>query len=509
MNEVSEYDRVPPQAVEVEEGVLGAMLIEGEALEMALDRLTVREFYKAAHKHIFEALKTLHEAGSDCDMLSVEQFLRDKELLEKCGGAYYLSELTRSVSSAANIDYHAQILSEKATLRQVILEGLGIVKEAYSPDADPYDILDAWKQKLEEIEDKSFLEVPASSSQALSKVLTDTLEERNIKDGLVGVPSYLPIDRLTAGFPSKEVCYIAARPSMGKTGYMLTIIMNLILNGFNQPILIFSYEMDRDILLLRLMCMIAKVNMQLARRGKLNDQEKKKLTDAAKKMGVDATWNHQKQRLEIHSIEDSILFIEDDNMTDVGRMEAKARRIKKDHGLGMVCVDYLQLVPVWNTKQLNIGTREQEVAYISRSMKNQAKTFNVPYVVLSQLSRAVENRKGDNRPQLSDLRESGSIEQDATMVMFLYRPMYYNIKRTDEGISTKGLCEVILGKNRNGPTGTEKHEFIKEYALFDKWDEQKAALREGSGPPQQQQPWMQGKDDPGDYPNEIEDEYPF
>lgn len=503
----NEYDRIPPQAIEVEESVLGSMMIEDESKVLALDRLSPVDFYKEAHKHIFTAIEDLHSRGVETDMLSIEQELRDKELLEMAGGPGYLSEITRSAGSAANIDYHCQILTEKSTLRQVILKGLDIIKDAYSPDADPYDVLDSWKAAQQDVESRSFLDVPQSSSEAASQVLAETLEERNITDGMVGLPAHLPIDRLTAGFPAKEVCYIAARPSMGKTGYMLTIVKNLIESGFDKPILIFSYEMDTDILVLRLMCMIAHVDMQAARRGKLTDPEKVKLVEAASLMGVEASWDAGKKKITISSIQDSILFIEDDNMTDIDRMEAKARRVEIEHGLGMVCVDYLQLVPVWNTRDKNIGTREQEVSYISRSMKNMAKNFDVPFIVLSQLSRAVESRKGDNRPQLSDLRESGAIEQDATMVMFLYRPEYYGIKRDSEtGSSVKGLCEVILKKNRNGPVGTEKHRFIKEFALFTEWDEQAEALRDGPPESQQQIPWMQGKDDPGEA---GDNEYPF
>lgn len=504
-------NRVPPQAIEVEESVLGAMLMDNEALVMALDRLEPRDFYKPENRLVFKALECLHEDGGDTDILSVEQWLRSKELLVEVGGSGYISGLTRSVSSAANIDYHAQIISEKATLRDVILGGSELVKDAYSPDADPYDVLDKMKEIQQEIEKRSYLEIPQSSSKKAAEVLQDTIEERNVKDGMVGVPAYLPIDLLTAGFPKKELCYIAARPSMGKTGYMLTIVKNLLENGFSEPILIFSYEMDAGILILRLLCMMAKVNMHFARRGKLDAEEKGRLIKAAKRFGIDASWDQDTNKITIHSIENSMLFIEDDNEIDVDRMGAKTRRIKAEHGLGIVMVDYLQLVPVRNPRQKNLGTREQEVAYISKSLKKYAKAFDVPIIPLSQLSRKVEDRPGDNRPNLGDLRESGSIEQDATMVMFLYRPEYYDIKRTEEGVSTKGLCEVILKKNRNGPVGTRKHEFIKDYALFREWDEEKAALRDGSGDPQQAM-WMQGRDDPGENPTEeidLEEDAPF
>lgn len=503
--------RVPPQAVEVEENVLGAMMIEEEAKVLALDRLKAADFYKPAHKHIFNAIKRLHEKDQQADLLSVEQQLRRKELLAVCGGSGYLSELTRSVSSAANIDYHAQIIVEKATKRNIILGCTDVIKSAYSSDSDPFNVLDKMQDVRKKIEEQSFLEIPKSSSEAAADTLKTTVEELNVKNGLVGLPTFLPIDTLTAGFPPKEVIFIAARPSMGKTAYMLTIIKNLIEHDWPEPLLIFSYEMSKEILILRLLCMMAKVNMHHARRGKLKDPEKVALVQAAEKMGIKARWNTSKQKLEIESIEDSILFIVDDNKTDPGKIEATARRIKQEHGLGGIFVDYLQLVPVYNTRQKNLNTREQEVAHISGSMKDMAKALNVPVIPLSQLSRKVENRPGDNRPELSDMRYSGSIEQDATMVMFLYRPMYYDIKRTEEGVSTKGLTEVLLKKNRNGPTGMEKHYFIKQFATFKEWDEEAAAMREGSGPPQGQPDWMLGKDDPQDrgMPDDVDDELPF
>lgn len=504
MSNIEEYDRVPPQAPEVEEGVLGAMLMDQEALDMALDRLRPQDFYKPAHEHIFNAIQNIQRRGGAVDMMSVEQELRDNELLMESGGAGYISDLSRSVSSAANIDYHAQVISEKATLRNIIQGALDVVKDAYNSN-DPYAVLDKWKVVQKEIEDQSFLTIPESSSKAAAQMLEDTVEEKNVQDGIVGIPTYMPIDMLTAGFPPGEVIYIAARPSMGKTGYMLTIVKNLLENGHEQPLLIFSYEMSEEILLLRLLCMMAQVNMHHARRGKLKDPDKVKLVQTAQRLGINAEWNTTKQKLEIISIENSPLYIVDDNTTDIGKMEAKARRIAMEHGLGAIFVDYLQLVPVYDPRSKNLHTREQEVSFISRNMKNMAKTFQVPVVPLSQLSRKVEDRPGDNRPTLGDLRESGSLEQDATMVLFLYRPKYYDIKRTEEGISTKGLCEVLLKKNRNGPTGMQKHLFIEQFALFEEWDEESAAMREGSSPPQQDA-WMQGRDDPGEQPD---DDMPF
>jgi len=498
--------RVPPQAVEVEEAVLGSMLIEGEALLMGLDRANRDDFYKLAHQHIFDALKFLHEQEGYPDMLAVEQYLRDKGLLASCGGAGYLSELTRSVSSAANIDYHIQILNEKALKRKLILGADDIIREAYDSESDPYDLMDRWKRIHERLEQISYLKVPKSANEAIKEVLTDAITGRNVNDqGIVGLPTYLPIDRLTAGFPSGHVSYIAGRPSMGKTAYLLTIIMNQILAGYDKPILLFSFEMQEQMLLLRLLCMMAKVDMHMARRGRLNNDEKHALVNAAEYLGVKMKFDG-KEVIEVSNTKDCILFIEDNSRNTVQDIGAKARMIATEYGLGWIAADYLQLVKVKNTKEKNIGTREQEVAYISGSLKGFAEDFDVPFIALSQLSRAVESRSGDNRPQLSDLRESGSIEQDAEMILFLYRPEYYKINRTEAGVSTKGMAEIILAKNRNGPTGMEKHLWLENYAIFQEWDhEREKAERSNTD----NDLWMQGKHDPGEDPQGIDEDLPF
>lgn len=501
------YNRYPPQAAELEQAVLSAMMMESEYMYIGTDKLAIKDFYVPAHAHIFEAILDLAEQKIRPDRLSVEQWIRDNGLADKVSRAVY-SDIDMAFS--ANVEYNIQILKEKSMLRQIIVRNAKSTKLAYEHSADPYDILDLQAEDTRNIEKEGTIKVPKSSSMAMSEVLKQTVEELNVRDGMVGIPAYLPIDTLTAGFPSKELIYIAARPSMGKTGYMLTVVRNQLLKSYDKPLVIFSYEMDEYILLLRLACMIAKVNMNFARRGKLNDAEKERLVEAAHYIGIEAVWNHKKKKLEVSSVNDSIIFIVDDNETDAEAMQTKIRSIEREHGqIGMILVDYLQLMPVKNAKNKNIHTREQEVAHCSRRMKAQAKEFDCPYIVLSQLSRSVENRKGDNRPILSDLRESGSIEQDATMVMFLYRPEYYDILRTEEGVSTKGLCEVILRKNRNGPVGTTNHHFQKEYALFEEWDQDDALRDDLTSDPRVRQQWVAGRDDPGETPGDIDDDMPF
>ncbi len=441
--------RVPPQATEVEEAVLGAMLIEHEAATVALQMLSPDDFYKPAHRHIFEVLHSLYERDNPLDLLTVENELRDKELLDACGGAGYLSELTRSVSSAANIDYHAQIIAEKATKRNLILGCTEIIQEAYDSSSDPYDVLDRAEQKVFDLANAKH----RSQAKPIGDVLKDTLsyleDIRGKQGGITGVPTGLSIDEMTAGWQNGDMIVIAARPSMGKTAFVLTTARNAALHQdpkLRTKVAIFSLEMSDQSLVQRLLTMEGRINAQSARSGQLNDEEFKRLIDAAGRLFT------------------ANIFVDDTPGLSIMELRTKARRLKSEHDIGMVVVDYLQLM---SSNSREAGNREQEIATISRGLKALAKELNVPVIALSQLSRAVETRGGDKRPQLSDLRESGSIEQDADVVCFLYRPEYYGIKTTPEGQSTAGLAEVIVGKQRNGPTGVKTMYFVKDYARFE------------------------------------------
>lgn len=440
--------RVPPQAVEVEEAVLGSMLIEHEAATVALQMLSANDFYKPAHRHIFEVLHDLYERDNPLDLLTVENELRDKGLLETCGGAGYLSELTRSVSSAANVDYHAQIIAEKATKRNLILGCTDIIKEAYDSSSDPYDVLDKAEQRIFDLANSK----QRSQAQPIGDVLKDTLsyleDIRGKSSGITGVPTGTDIDKMTAGWQDGDLVIIAARPSMGKTAYVLTTARNAALHQnekLRTKVAIFSLEMSNQSLVQRLLTMEGRINAQTARSGRLEDEDFKRLIDAAGRLFT------------------ANIFVDDTPGLSIMELRTKARRLKSEHDIGLIVVDYLQLM----TASGNFGTREQEIATISRGLKGLAKELDVPVVALSQLSRAVEQRGGDKRPQLSDLRESGSIEQDADVVCFLYRPEYYGIKTTPEGQSTTGLAELIIGKQRNGPTGSVPLYFVKDYARFE------------------------------------------
>lgn len=442
--------RVPPQAVEIEEAVLGAMLIEHEAATIALQLLKPDDFYKPANKHIFETLHDLYERDNPLDLLTVENELRDKNLLDTVGGAGYLADLTRSVSSAANVDYHAQIISEKAVKRNLILNCNEIIKVAYDTTSDAYDVLDSAEQKIFDIANTK----SRANATAIGDVLKDTLayleDLRGKPAGVTGVPSGLDVDNYTSGWQRGDLIIIAARPSMGKTAFTLTCARNAALHpdeNLQTNVAIFSLEMSSQQLVQRFLTMEARIDAQMARTGRLKDEDFKRLIDAASRLFT------------------ARIFIDDTPSLSVMELRTKCRRLKSEHDIGMIVVDYLQLM---TASSRDIGNREQEIATISRGLKALAKELDVPVVALSQLSRQVEQRGGDKRPQLSDLRESGSIEQDADVVCFLYRPEYYGITTTAEGESTNGLAELIIGKQRNGPVGSSRMYFVKEYARFEK-----------------------------------------
>ena len=442
--------RIPPQAVEIEEAVLGAMLIEHEAATIALQMLKSDDFYKPAHKHIFDTLFDLYERDNPLDLITVENELRDKNLLDQVGGGGYLADLTRSVSSAASIDYHAQIISEKAIKRNLILNCNEIIKNAYDTTSDAYDVLDSAEQQIFDISNSK----SRAQSTKIGDILKDTLayleDLRGKPAGVTGVPSGLDVDTYTSGWQKGDLIIIAARPSMGKTAFTLTAARNAAMHpdeNLQTNVALFSLEMSAQQLVQRFLTMEARINAQDARTGRLKDEDFKRLIDAASRL---FTTN---------------IFIDDSPSLSIMELRTKCRRLKSEHNIGLVVVDYLQLM---TASSKDIGNREQEIATISRGLKALAKELDVPVIALAQLSRAVEQRGGDKRPQLSDLRESGSIEQDADVVCFLYRPEYYGITTTAEGESTNGLAELIIGKQRNGPVGSTRMYFVKEYARFEK-----------------------------------------
>lgn len=441
--------RIPPQAIEVEEAVLGGMLIDRDASLMAVESLKVTDFYKPAHRHIFETMSKLIQSKNQLDLLTLENELRDRNLLDIVGGAGYITQLTRNVSSSANIEYHIQIISEKALKRDLILSCTEVIKESYDPSSDPYDVLDLAEKKVFELSNQN----SRGNVEAITDTIKSTLEYledlRGKKSAITGVPTSLDVDKLTAGWQKGDLIIIAARPSMGKTAFVLTVARNAALHPNPEkrtPIALFSLEMSDQSLVQRLLTMEARVDAQRARTGQLNDEEFQHLIEAAGRLYP------------------AHIFVDDTPGISLMEMRSKCRRLKNEKGIGLIIVDYLQLMTA-NVR--DNSNREQEIAYISRGLKALAKELNVPVIALSQLSRQVEQRGRDKRPQLSDLRESGSIEQDADVVCFLYRPEYYGITTDDEGRSTQNIAEVIIGKQRNGPVGSVALHFVKEYARFE------------------------------------------
>lgn len=442
--------RIPPQAVEVEEAILGSMLIESQSATTAIQLLKPSDFYKSSHRHIYKAIIKLYERDNPLDILTVEQELKDQDLLDEVGGPGYLSELTRAVSSAANIEYHCQIVAEKAIKRDLILHCTEIIAQSYDSVSDPYELLDHAEQKVFELANARSNLSSQSLGDILKKTLTHLEDIRGKSLGITGIPTGLDVDKTTAGWQRSDLIIIAARPAMGKTAFVLTTARNSSLYPDPEKraaVALFSLEMSSQQLVQRLLTMEARINAQDARTGRLKDDEFKKLIEAAGRL-------HQAK-----------IFIDDTPGLSLMELRSKCRRLKSEHDIDIIIIDYLQLMSAGN---MNANSnREQEIATISRGLKVLAKELNVPVIALSQLSRAVEQRTGDKRPQLSDLRESGSIEQDADVVCFLYRPEYYGIQTDEQGNSTAGVAELIVGKQRNGPTDTVRLQFVQDYARFE------------------------------------------
>ncbi len=438
-------DVKPPAAADIEASVLGAMMIEREAVPKAIELLSAESFYLKEHKLIFEAMVSLFESGEPIDTVTLYEELKKREQAEEAGGAVYLSRLSQNISSAANIEYHAKIILEKEILRGLITSSHEIARAAYEGTEDAFDILDQAERKIFEITEthlkRSFISMDRAVRDALEyieAIHSNTKQKFSVPTG------FYELDEMLGGFQKSDLIIIAARPSMGKTALALTLARNASVDH-KVPVGIFSLEMATMQLIIRMLCAEGRLNAHLVRTGKLPSEEGIKLSKNA------------------HRLIESPLYIDDTPAQTVLEIRAKARRLKAEKNIGMIVIDYLQLMQ----GPSNSESREREISHISRSLKSLAKELNIPVIALAQLNRAVETRN-DKRPQLSDLRESGSIEQDADVVLFLNRPEYYGIKNfQDDGTSTEGVAEVIIGKQRNGPTGDIRLAFIKEYARFE------------------------------------------
>ncbi len=447
-NELSSYvfGKVQPQALPLEEAVLGAIMLDKDALTVVLDILQPDSFYSEAHQAIYKAMLRLFEKSQPVDLLTVTESLKKAGDIDKIGGPFYLVDLTNKVASAANIEYHARIISQKHIQRELIRSSTSIIKDAYEDTTDVFELLDKAETELFSITQNN-LSRGFESMGALASRLEKQLEElAKKKDGLTGVPSgFTDLDRLTSGWQPSDLIIMAARPGMGKTSLTLAIARNAALE-FGKPVAFFSLEMSNLQLVQRLVSLEAEIEGSKMRTGQLEDYEWQQLQSAIEKMS------------------EAPIYIDDTPGLNIFELRAKCRRLKMQHGIEMVIIDYLQLMSGGGDN--NRGNREQEISAISRALKGLAKELQVPVIALSQLSRAVETRGGTKRPQLSDLRESGAIEQDADIVSFIYRPEYYSILEDEEGQSLKGLAEVIVAKHRNGALDTVKLKFVDKYAKF-------------------------------------------
>ena len=441
-----ELGKLPPQALDLEESVLGALMLEKEALTNIIDILKPENFYKDAHKEIYQAITDLFNNSQPIDLLTVTNQLKKNGTLDIVGGSYYVTKLTTRVNSASNIEFHSRIILEQSIKRELINISSKVQKDAYEDTIDVFDLLDQTEQSLFDVSE-SHIRKNYKKVQNLMKEAIDELEtKKEKKDGITGVPSgFIDLDTITSGWQPSDLVIVAGRPSMGKTAFVLSLIRNASIDH-NLPMGIFSLEMSSLQLVNRLISSEAELDSDKIRKGNLKDYE----------------WQQLLHKTDM--LQKAPIFIDDTPALSILELRAKARRLKSQHDIQCIIVDYLQLMTSEYGK--TSGNREQEIASISRSLKAVAKELNIPVIALSQLSRAVETRGGDKRPVLSDLRESGSIEQDADMVMFIYRAEKYDITEDEDGESTIGVAELLLRKNRNGPTGKVKLKFVERFAKF-------------------------------------------
>jgi len=439
--------KLPPQAPDLEEAILGALMLEKKALTDVVEFLRPEHFYSDQHKEIYTSIIDLFKSSEPVDMRTVVAQLRKNGKLEIVGGAYYIAELTSKVSSAANIEYHARIIIEMAIKRDLIQIASQVHHEAYEDTTDVFELLDKTEQSIFQISDSNLRKNYDNMKSLMFRAFQELQEKKNHKDGLTGIPSgFSRLDRITSGWQKSDLVIIAARPGMGKTAFIVSALRNAAVD-FNHPVAIFSLEMASLQLVNRLISAEAELESEKIKKGNLAEFEWQQLV-------------HKTNRLSSAPI-----FIDDTPALSILELRAKCRRLKAEHNVQLIVVDYLQLM-----KGEAGGNREQEIASISRALKGIAKELNVPVIALSQLSRGVETRGGDKRPQLSDLRESGSIEQDADIVMFLYRPEYYKITEYEDGTPSQGVAEVIIAKHRNGSLDSVRLKFIGKYTKFADYD---------------------------------------
>lgn len=432
-------ERIPPQDLNAEQSVIGSMLLDKNAITRAMEILSPESFYRDSHRFIYESILELSESNEPVDIVTVTDHLRNNGKLDAVGGSVYISDLLGSVPSAANAEYYAKIVEEKAVLRRLIDAGTGIISRAFDHPKEVDLVLDEAEKNIFDIALKRVRQGFFKIDHVLKNVLDRIDSLYGKKESITGIPTGFPdLDKMTAGFQNSELIIIAARPSVGKTAFALNIAQNISIRH-KIPVAIFSLEMSKEQLAQRLLCSESEVDAQKLKTASLSDSGWKRLTRSLGKLS------------------EAPIFIDDSASITTMEMRAKARRLKLEHGLGLIIVDYMQLMQ----GRTNYENRVQEISDISRSLKTLARELDIPVIAISQLSRAIEQRQ-DRMPRLSDLRESGEIEQTADLVMFIHREGYYNPS------SEKGnLAELIIAKQRNGPTGVVELIFRKEFTKFE------------------------------------------
>jgi replicative DNA helicase len=440
-----DYGKLPPQALELEEAVLGAIMLEKDAIIEVIDILKAESFYKEEHQKIYQAILNLFASDRAIDLLTVTDQLRKQHQVDEIGGPAYITQLTSRVASAAHIEFHARIVQQKYIQRELIRVSTEIQNRAFDDSVDVNDLLDFSEGELFNVAQGNIKKEAAPMNVLLKEAIAQIQEAGKNVNSLSGVPSgFTKLDRITSGWQRSDLVIIAARPSMGKTAFVLSMARNMAVDH-GKAVAMFSLEMASVQLVNRLIVSETEIASDKIKNGSLSEEEWERLDYRIKKL------------------EDAKFFIDDTPAISVFELRAKCRRLKRQHDIDLIIIDYLQLMT--GTPETR-GNREQEVSTISRALKGIAKELNVPVLALSQLNRSVEMRTGSKRPQLSDLRESGAIEQDADMVVFIHRPEKYGIMHDEEGNSLKGLAEIIVAKHRNGALDDVNLKFIGEFTKF-------------------------------------------
>lgn len=446
-----ESGKIPPQAIDIEQAVLGALMLEKNALTTVIDIIKPEAFYKEAHQLIFKAIQLLFSKSEPIDILTVTNQLKSTGELESVGGPYYIAQLTSRVSSSANIEYHSRIMLQKFIQRELIRISGDVIRDAYEDTTDVFELMDKAEQELFNVSENNFRRAHADMQTLVTDAIKEIESARHNDSSLRGVPSgFNELDKVTAGWQKSDLVVIAARPGMGKTAFVLSMARNSAVD-FQRPVAVFSLEMSSVQLVTRLISSESELSGEKLRKGDLKNHEWEQLTN------------------KVGSLLEAPIFIDDTPALSVFELRAKCRRLKEQHDIQMIIIDYIQLMTAGLDNKG--GNREQEISTISRSLKSLAKELDVPVIVLSQLNRSVETRGGSKRPQLSDLRESGAIEQDADMVLFIYRPEYYGIEEDEDKQPTQGRGTLIIAKHRNGALCDVNLRFRAQYARFENADD--------------------------------------